>query len=59
VTTTNHIKSAQTDQSFQRQEPEIDRRYGKIGISAVAAAMRYQGETRNTDSYRFDSYERG
>ena len=51
-------KSAQTDQNVQSREPEIDRRYGKIGISAVAAAMRYQGETRNTDSYRFDGSQR-
>jgi hypothetical protein len=28
--------------------PNLDSRYGKIGISAVAAAMRYQGEPRNT-----------
>jgi len=26
---------------------ELDARYGKIGISAVAAAIRYQGEARN------------
>jgi hypothetical protein len=25
----------------------LDRRYGKIGISAVAAAMRYQSEPKN------------
>jgi hypothetical protein len=24
----------------------LDRRYGEIGISAVAAAVRYQGETK-------------
>ena len=31
-------------------KPEVqslDCRYGKIGISAVAAAMRYQGEPKN------------
>ena len=28
--------------------PNLDSRYGKIGISAVAAAMRYQSEPRNT-----------
>jgi hypothetical protein len=27
--------------------PNLDSRYGKIGISAVAAAMRYQSEPRN------------
>jgi hypothetical protein len=25
----------------------LDRRYGQIGISAVAAAVRYQGEAKN------------
>jgi hypothetical protein len=25
----------------------LDRRYGKIGISAVAAAVRYQGSAKN------------
>jgi hypothetical protein len=27
------------------ERPDLDRRYGAIGISAVAAAVRYQGET--------------
>jgi hypothetical protein len=27
----------------QRPDQELDRRYGAIGISAVAAAVRYQG----------------
>jgi hypothetical protein len=32
----------------QRHErAELDARYGKIGISAVAAALRYCGETKN------------
>jgi len=26
---------------------DLDQRYGKIGISAVAAAIRYQSEARN------------
>jgi hypothetical protein len=26
----------------------LDRRYGEIGISAVAAAVRYQGDTKAT-----------
>jgi hypothetical protein len=25
------------------ESPDLDRRYGEIGISAVAAAVRYQG----------------
>ena len=34
----------------------LDRRYYKIGISAVAAAVRYQGETKaSTDGH--DEYQ--
>lgn len=29
------------------QESSLDRRYGKIGIPAVAAALRYQGPIKN------------
>lgn len=29
-----------------RRRSELDARYGKIGISAVAAAVRHQGEQR-------------
>ena len=32
-----------------RDHPELDRRYGEIGISAVAAAVRYQGSTKNAE----------
>jgi hypothetical protein len=31
----------------QPEVPSLDCRYGKIGISAVAAAMRYQSEPKN------------
>jgi hypothetical protein len=30
-----------------REHPELDRRYGAIGISAVAAAVRYQSDCKN------------
>lgn len=30
----------------QGDNPNLDNRYGRIGISAVAAAVRYQGEQR-------------
>jgi hypothetical protein len=33
--------------TFSRQGAELDRRYGSIGISAVAAAVRYQSEAKN------------
>jgi hypothetical protein len=36
-------KTAQTTQSIRREVQNLEVRYGKIGISAVVAAMRYQG----------------
>jgi hypothetical protein len=32
---------------FASEGTTLDRRYGQIGISAVAAAARYQGEAKN------------
>lgn len=29
------------------ERPDLDRRYGEIGISAVAAALRYHGDAKN------------
>ena len=40
------------------QRSELDNRYGKIGISAVAAAVRHQGEQRTVTEPRFKPYER-
>ena len=39
-------KTAQEAQSAK--ETALDRRYGAIGISAVAAAARYQGDAKNS-----------
>jgi len=30
-----------------RERPELDRRYGEIGISAVAAALHYRSDSKN------------
>jgi hypothetical protein len=32
---------------FATERPSLDCRYGQIGISAVAAAVRYQGAAKN------------
>lgn len=40
------------------EREELDRRYHKIGISAVAAAVRYQGDTkdaRNDEEFETES----
>ena len=39
-------KSAATNNTQQRGE-DLDGRYGKIGISAVAAALPYQSDAKN------------
>jgi hypothetical protein len=39
-------KNAATSNS-QRDGESLDRRYGKIGISAVAAALPYQSDAKN------------
>lgn len=33
----------------RREHLDLDHRYGNIGISAVAAAVRYQGKDKNLD----------
>ena len=35
------------DHTPRRDRADLGARYGKIGISAVAAAVRYKGEARN------------
>lgn len=40
--------SARATPDQRRERAELDARYGKIGISAVAAALRYQSDTKNT-----------
>jgi hypothetical protein len=39
--------AAQTSQNASRAEPNLDSRYGKIGISAVTAALQYRSEVKN------------
>jgi len=41
------VKATEQRQDSRRQYGKLDDRYGKIGISAVAAAIRHQGELRN------------
>jgi hypothetical protein len=45
MTPKNTAESRQETRS--REQPNLDRQYGNIGISAVAAAVRYQGEGKN------------
>jgi hypothetical protein len=50
-------KAAKQGQDSQKQDSKrhnnaLDNRYGKIGISAVAAALRHQGEQQSIGEYR-------
>jgi len=46
-------KAAQQSQKdSKRQSNDLDNRYGKIGISAVAAALRHQGGQQTPTEYR-------
>jgi hypothetical protein len=40
------MKSTKMAQSTRPEAQNLEVRYGKIGISAVAAAMRYQGDAK-------------
>jgi hypothetical protein len=37
----------QSNENSRPAEPNLDSRYGQIGISAVAAALQYQSEVKN------------
>ena len=43
----NKQPQATGDKRQERGRVELDRRYGEIGISAVAAAVRYRAETKH------------
>ena len=49
--TMDSTKAADLSRDSQSQYTNLDGRYGKIGISAVAAAVRYQGEPRRPTGY--------
>jgi hypothetical protein len=40
-------EGTEPSQKHQEQPAQLDRQYGKIGISAVAAAVRYQSDAKN------------
>jgi len=41
------MESRRASPEQRRERAELDTRFGKIGISAVAAALRYQSEAKN------------
>ena len=52
------VKATEQKEDSVRQYTNLDTRYGKIGISAVAAAVRHQGEQRNATETHFEPYDR-
>jgi hypothetical protein len=46
TTKTKIGQTIQSTQSVRREAQDLEVRYGAIGISAVAAAMRYQGDVK-------------
>jgi hypothetical protein len=50
------MKTAQRPMSEAKYEAELDRRYGAIGISALAAALRYQSAAKNPAYARNDQH---
>ncbi len=43
----NTAPTRANDRKVPGEAPALDNRYGQIGISAVAAAVRYQGGAKN------------
>jgi len=41
------MESRRATSEQRRERAELDARFGKIGISAVAAALRYQSDGKN------------
>jgi hypothetical protein len=41
------MESRRATSEQRRERAELDPRFGKIGISAVAAALRYRGDDKN------------
>jgi hypothetical protein len=41
------MQASHKKKNAERERADLDRRYGEIGISAVAAAVRYCSEAKN------------
>jgi hypothetical protein len=55
---TMSVKATEQKQDSARQYTNLDNRYGKIGISAVAAAVRHQSEHHNATETHLEPYDR-
>jgi hypothetical protein len=41
------MQASHKNKDLEQERADLDRRYGEIGISAVAAALRYCGDAKN------------
>jgi hypothetical protein len=53
----NATRTTEQSQDSGRECTTLDDRYGKIGISAVAAAVRHRGDQRKRDETRYIPYD--
>jgi hypothetical protein len=51
------VKATEQKQDSASQYTNLDNRYGKIGISAVAAAVCHQGEQRRSTESHFEPHD--
>jgi hypothetical protein len=51
----NATRATEQSQDSQRQYKSLDDRYGEIGISAVAAALRHQSGRRSANETRYSA----
>ena len=58
TTMQSKLTTKEQSQDSQRQKTNLDSRYGKIGISAVAAALRHRTERRTKAKTQHVPYER-
>lgn len=52
------LQKSEPRQDSQRQKDGLDSRYGKIGISAVAAALCHRGEQSASAEHQLEPYDR-
>ncbi|HEY6024141.1 MAG TPA: hypothetical protein VIV34_08185 [Pseudolabrys sp.] len=52
------VKATEQKQDSDRQYTNLDNRYGKIGISAVAAAVHHLTEQRSAAETHYEPYDR-
>jgi hypothetical protein len=53
----NATPATELSQDSQRQYKSLDDRYGEIGISAVAAALRHSGGRRSANETRYTAHD--